>query len=382
MAHQFQELIDSLPERQGAGSGWRRTKVAPCAILMKCSECGEHLTPDHFSKANGHGNRRMILGPNRKSTCRSCENKRFLKSDHRKKLLHSAKQRAKEKGLPFDLTVDDIVIPERCPALGISLVPSVGEGRKTLTKLNSSPSIDRIDNSKGYTKDNVCVISLRANNVKKDATLQELHALVTHMESEQHFPVKDVSARLLVEASEIAERKMANRITSGTPIEQEVNTLPCSRCKQSLPIDKFTAVSNHAKGRKAPDGTRRISHCKKCSVEVFLIKDHRVKLLNAARRRSKAFGLDFNIVKEDIPIPEFCPVFGIKLEPSVGEGRKDITLLNASPSIDRIDSSKGYTKGNVQVISFRANNLKKDATLQEMKALVRYVESFQRGVCK
>jgi len=50
--------------------------------------------------------------------------------------------------------------------------------------------------------------------------------------------------------------------------------------------------------------------------------------------------------------------------------------LDHSPSLDRIDNSKGYTKDNVMVISFRANNIKKDANLQELKALVRYLEEF------
>jgi hypothetical protein len=371
----------SLPQKRQTYDGkWKATQISPCPLLMKCCDCHEFLIPSQFSQLISKTGRTDILGISHKSVCRFCDNKRFLKKDHRSKLLSSAKQRAKANGLNCDLTIDDIVIPEFCPVLGIKLVPSVGKGRKSLTKLEASPSIDRVDNSKGYTKDNICVISLRSNNIKKDATLDELRALVFHMESEHHWPVKDVSERLISEAKEIAERKMTHRIASGASIKEGGDTLPCSRCKQNLPIDRFTAVSDHTKGRKAPDGTRRISCCKECSVEVFLCKDHRVKLLNAARRRSREFGLDFDITKEDIPIPEFCPVFGIKLEPSVGEVRKDITLLNASPSIDRIDSSKGYTKNNAQVISFRANNLKKDASLKEMKALVRYVENFKKGI--
>jgi len=347
---------------------------------MRCSDCGEYLPPNQFSQLHSQTGRIDILGNSHKSTCKSCDNKSFLKRDHRSKLLHSAKQRAKANGLDCNLTIDDIVIPKFCPSLGIRLVPSVGEGRKTLTKLDSSPSIDRIDNSRGYTKDNICVISLRANNIKKDATLGELRALMAHMEKTHHEAVVDISERLLIESQQISVNKMMQRIHSNKSVEESVDTLPCSRCKQNLPVERFTPVSNQTKGRKAFDGTRRISYCKECAVEMFLTKDHRVKLINAAKRRSKIFGYVVDITKEDVPIPEFCPVLGIKLCPSVGEGRKDITLLNASPSIDRIDNSKGYTKGNVQVISFRANNLKKDATLEEIKALVRYVESFQKEV--
>jgi hypothetical protein len=69
---------------------------------------------------------------------------------------------------------------------------------------------------------------------------------------------------------------------------------------------------------------------------------------------------------EDIPdIPTHCPVFTwIALEYRVGEGRRD-----NSPSLDRIDNTKGYVKGNVRVISWRANNLKGNAIDQELTAL-------------
>lgn len=83
-------------------------------------------------------------------------------------LITSAKIRAKKKGLPFDLKTSDITIPSICPVLGIPLIPLSGKFA------HNSPSIDRIDNSKGYTKDNIIVVSFRANSLKKDATTEEL----------------------------------------------------------------------------------------------------------------------------------------------------------------------------------------------------------------
>jgi len=83
-------------------------------------------------------------------------------------LLSAAKQRARRGGLPFDIDVTDIAMPERCPLLGIRLVPF--GGRRT----NATPSLDRIDPSAGYVKGNVWVISWRANRLKNDATFQEL----------------------------------------------------------------------------------------------------------------------------------------------------------------------------------------------------------------
>jgi hypothetical protein len=59
-----------------------------------------------------------------------------------------------------------------CPVLGLPLFP--GRGQPTA----NSPSIDRVDPSLGYVRDNVWVISNRANMIKNDATLEELEALV------------------------------------------------------------------------------------------------------------------------------------------------------------------------------------------------------------
>jgi hypothetical protein len=107
-----------------------------------------------------------------------------LKLDPRKKLLYAARKRAKQNGLDCTITVDDIVIPEFCPALGIKLEPRVGAGRSNREEIGSSPSLDRIDNSKGYVPGNVAVISLRANMIKTDATAAELKAVAAYIDSQ------------------------------------------------------------------------------------------------------------------------------------------------------------------------------------------------------
>ena len=88
-------------------------------------------------------------------------------------LLQKAKARAKEKGLPFDLIETDIVIPKVCPIFGFRLERGV-----TKTICPTSPTLDRINNAKGYTKNNVWVISWRANDLKGNSTLEELETLV------------------------------------------------------------------------------------------------------------------------------------------------------------------------------------------------------------
>lgn len=93
-------------------------------------------------------------------------------------MISRAKTRAGRKGLEFDITLDDIIIPATCPVLGIPL-KLTGEGKRE----DHSPSLDRIDSSKGYTKDNVVVISWRANRIKNDATAQELQLIVQYITS-------------------------------------------------------------------------------------------------------------------------------------------------------------------------------------------------------
>lgn len=89
--------------------------------------------------------------------------------------LANAKSRAKRRGIEFNLCEDDIQIPEFCPVLGIKLAP--GSGKQT----DYSPSLDRIDNNKGYIVGNVAVISLRANRIKGYADPSELEAVLSYM---------------------------------------------------------------------------------------------------------------------------------------------------------------------------------------------------------
>lgn len=98
-----------------------------------------------------------------------------------KELLRRCKSRAKEAGLPFDLEFHDIPIPARCPLLGIPLTP-FGAGRRGPAQ-DSCPSVDRLVPSKGYVKGNVWVVSLRANRIKNDSTVDELEKILTALKT-------------------------------------------------------------------------------------------------------------------------------------------------------------------------------------------------------
>jgi hypothetical protein len=162
---------------------WSPTRISPCPALMLCCGCSRYKPIGEFYILRDNRKpRKDIFGARRANTCSSCAIKAYISLDPRKKLFYSARQRANLKGYEFSITLDDVVIPEYCPVLGIKLEGSVGHGRKNLNQLEASPSLDRIDNTRGYVPGNVCVISLRANNLKKDATLAELRALTRYME--------------------------------------------------------------------------------------------------------------------------------------------------------------------------------------------------------
>lgn len=84
-------------------------------------------------------------------------------------MFNSAKTRAKKAGIEFSITLNDLVIPEICP---ISLRPLTRDGLR-----GDSPSLDRVDNSKGYTRDNIRIISNRCNSRKGDLSLEEIKRL-------------------------------------------------------------------------------------------------------------------------------------------------------------------------------------------------------------
>lgn len=93
----------------------------------------------------------------------------WFRDNPKKRLLQCSKVSAKEKKLFHSLVEEDIVIPEYCPLLGTKITNIVGEGKK-----DTNPSIDRIDSSKGYTKDNIQIVSDLANRMKNSATKEQL----------------------------------------------------------------------------------------------------------------------------------------------------------------------------------------------------------------
>jgi len=92
-------------------------------------------------------------------------------------------------------------------------------------------------------------------------------------------------------------------------------------------------------------------------------------LVTHIRGSAKKRGIEFDIDVCDLnnlSFPITCPILGIPLSFNVGYAKDN------SYSIDRIDSKIGYTSDNIVVISNRANRLKSDATLDELKSLYEF----------
>ena len=170
------------------------------------------------------------------------------------------------------------------------------------------------------------------------------------------------------------------------PLEKQ-----CSKCRQVLPIENFSRKISR------PDGLN--SSCKKCDAQYKRqwyknggAEKHRSyrkanpvlritsNLVNSARHRAKDRNLPFDIdlgyvrsmVGENAELASHCPVLGIPFDWSCLRNNGSKPVSN-SPSLDRIDPERGYVKGNVWIISFRANTIKNNATHEELKLVTKAV---------
>lgn len=92
------------------------------------------------------------------------------------RLFWNCKSSARRRGIEWKLDITDLVVPTHCPYLGMELKFVPGRGHQP-----SRPSIDRKDSSKGYTPDNIEIISMKANMMKQNATADELAVFATEV---------------------------------------------------------------------------------------------------------------------------------------------------------------------------------------------------------
>ena len=111
---------------------------------------------------------------------------------------------------------------------------------------------------------------------------------------------------------------------------RRTNNASCISCEPLSSKEKYQS----RKKKHGPTLKEKLREWKKSNPAGYL--------LNKVKYSSKHRGFEFNITAEDILVPEFCPVFGTRL---------DTFHKDNGPSVDRTDNTKGYIKGNVDVIS-------------------------------
>jgi len=111
------------------------------------------------------------------------------------------------------------------------------------------------------------------------------------------------------------------------------------------------------------------NRCKECDQKA---KRHSLvtRLWCGAKQRSFDKRLPFDIEESDIVIPETCPVLGIKLNPG-----KHSRFADDIPSLDKLIPKLGYVKGNISVISWRANRIKNDGTIDEHQKIIDWMRA-------
>ena len=156
----------------------------------------------------------------------------------------------------------------------------------------------------------------------------------------------------------------------------------CSKCQKVLPVEEFYKYAKSKDGlthhcqhcyrkyrkekqehyRQYMENRRKTDneHVKQIKNKSWQNLDPRKKMLQQAKNRCNRKNLEFNLELKDIILPPVCPL----LEIPFVVGTRD--NYEHTYSLDRINSSKGYIKGNVWVITKLANSMKNSASKEEL----------------
>lgn len=133
-----------------------------------CRSCGKLKTKAEFSI---HSKCKLGIDI---SACKACKKAKvdWSKVPIEKRIYNRIKSRATKKKIPFDLELQDIVLPKLCPVFQKPFI--YGDYDWTY-------SVDRKDNSLGYVKGNIQILSNRANRLKGDFSINELQSMITFL---------------------------------------------------------------------------------------------------------------------------------------------------------------------------------------------------------
>lgn len=175
----------------------------------------------------------------------------------------------------------------------------------------------------------------------------------------------------------------------------EINDIKYKKCTCKL-HDHENPVPLELMGRRKSSKDGYSTWCKKCNSTYtknnYPRKNYRLKrrlregmnmsLWRGCKDNCKLRNIYFDLLPEDVIIPDTCPVFDIPLINDVSylhnNGLKNPMGVDNYPTIDRFDPNIGYTKSNINIISWKANNLKSNATVEDLEKLLKWVKTKQK----
>lgn len=173
-------------------------------------------------------------------------------------MLHAAKKRAKNSGFDFDLCVEELVVPLICPIIGIELATG------SLKKEKQSPSLDRLDNAKGYTKDNAWVVSSLANTMKSDASFEELVLFARWIVGDSSFSAENQEV----------EQRVLRRWHSGIKSRCKREGVVFEISYEDLHIPKICPVFGKVLSKKHPAGSKMLPSVDKIDPALGYIRNN------------------------------------------------------------------------------------------------------------
>jgi len=291
--------------------------------LKYCNQCKEHKPIDQFATKEKLKNDTM-----KDYVCYKC---RAILG-----MFGNLKKRAKKENNELGLTLNEFkqLLVDICPVFGYKLQYGGNEG------CSESATVDARIHSKGHIKENIKIISHRANTIKNNSTLEEMKKLVDALENWTP-PVIEETTRKRINVKKTSK---------------EQTTKKCPLCNEEKEISMFHANNDTQMGVS--------TKCIRCSALSTMVKNAK----NRSKEKQFPIEIDmwylYNLTKG----LTHCPVLGVELLFG-GQGK----IHDNSASIDRFDPSKGYIKGNVWIISYKANRMKSDATIDEIKKVYNYM---------
>lgn len=305
-----------------------RTTVTHAIIEGKkyCSDCKTQLSVDQFAKKQNTKNDTDL-----DYCCYKCRAIRAM----RKGVINRAK---KEGNDSKEITLEYIksLVTTNCPIFDVPLQYGGGD------QCDNSATIDAIIHNKGHIKGNLKMISKKANTIKNNSTLEEMEMLVNALQKWN--------------PSIVDETSKPNRI-KGIQTHKEDTNKVCSLCKEQKSLDMF-----HKSNSATILGIS--NKCIRCTALSSMIKNAKQR----CKISERIIDIDDYYLLKITKGVVYCPVLGIEMVFG-GTG----TIKDNSASIDRFDTTKGYIQGNVWIISYKANRMKSDASIDDIKKVYDYM---------